>query len=232
VPSRARASLLAVDGSTTNDLADQLTDLPGDVTRAIVSVGGNDALLNSDILNLPVASTREALLLFGQRVAKFLVDYRTAVLAVADRVAQTTVCTIYNGNLPAEEAPAARIALTRRRREQRSQHDEALGPGPPSSFDHGVRLTTKAPANLGCGRRRRHLAAVNALEVAPAAQADQVLVLVAAAARTKPQVVRRDIAPSTTRTLTAVEVARVDGPESNVWDARTPSVGEEIAGEP
>lgn len=108
---RARASLLAVDGSTTNDLAEQLTELPGDVTRAVVSVGGNDALLNADILNLPVASTREALLLFGQRVAKFEIDYRTAVLAVADRVAQTTLCTIYNGNLPAEEAPAARIAL-------------------------------------------------------------------------------------------------------------------------
>lgn len=109
---RARASLLAVDGSTTKDLADQLTELPGDVTRAVVSVGGNDALLNADILNLPVASTREALLLFGQRVAKFEVDYRTAVMAVADRVSQATVCTIYNGNLPAEEARAARIALT------------------------------------------------------------------------------------------------------------------------
>jgi hypothetical protein len=32
-------------------------------------------------------------------------------MAVADRVTQTALCTIYNGNLPAEEAPAARIAL-------------------------------------------------------------------------------------------------------------------------
>jgi hypothetical protein len=66
LPDGAVASLLAVDGSATGDLADQLTNLPPDVTRAVVSVGGNDALLNADLLNLPVSSTQQALLVFGR----------------------------------------------------------------------------------------------------------------------------------------------------------------------
>jgi len=106
-----KASLLAVDGSTTADLPDQLKDITRDVSRVVVSIGGNDALLNADILILPVASTREALLLFGQRVATFEESYRRALAAVLKRVPDTTVCTVYNGNLPDDQAPAARVAL-------------------------------------------------------------------------------------------------------------------------
>lgn len=111
LPPGSRASLLAVDGSTTADLPDQLHDVAPDVTQTIVSIGGNDALLNADILNLPVASTQEALLLFGQRVTKFEESYRTALAAVLKRVPNTTVCTVYNGNLPPNQAPPARVAL-------------------------------------------------------------------------------------------------------------------------
>lgn len=105
------ASLLAIDGSTTADLEDQLAVLPAKVTRAVVSVGGNDALLNADLLHLPVSSTRQALLLFGERVSKFEKDYRSAILAVRREIPELTVCTIYNGNLPDEQAPSARVAL-------------------------------------------------------------------------------------------------------------------------
>lgn len=111
LPGGCSATLLAVDGSTTSDLAQQLAALPQDVTRAVVSVGGNDALLNADILNLPVTSTQEALHLFAQRVAKFDEDYRAAVRSVVQRVANVTLCTIYNGDLPADQAASARVAL-------------------------------------------------------------------------------------------------------------------------
>jgi len=111
LPSGWRASLLAVDGSTTADLKPQVDELTPDVTRVVVSIGGNDALLNADILNQPVASTREALLLFGERAARFEASYRAAILHLITRAPRTTVCTIYNGNLPDEEAPAARVAL-------------------------------------------------------------------------------------------------------------------------
>jgi hypothetical protein len=111
LPDGYAASLLAVDGSTTSDLEAQLASLPADVSRVVVSVGGNDALLNADIINQPVESTREALHLFGQRIAMFEESYRAAILGVTRRVAQVTVCTIYNGNLPRVEAPSARVAL-------------------------------------------------------------------------------------------------------------------------
>lgn len=105
------ASLVAIDGSTTLDLHDQIAQLTADVTRAVVSIGGNDALLNADILDLEVGSTREALLLFGERARSFEERYRAAVAAVLARVPRTMLCTIYNGNLPLEEGSTARVAL-------------------------------------------------------------------------------------------------------------------------
>lgn len=111
LPTGVKASLIAIDGSTTADLGDQVKSLPPDVTRAVVSIGGNDALLNADLLDLPVSSTREALLLLGERVATFERSYTAAVGALVERVAHTTICTVYNGNLAPEQAPTARIAL-------------------------------------------------------------------------------------------------------------------------
>jgi hypothetical protein len=111
LPSGATASLLAIDGATTVDLADQLHEFPSDATRAVVSVGGNDALLNTDMLNLPVSSTQEALHLFGTRVSRFEKIYYTAILSVTRSVSNVTVCTIYNGNLPDDQAASARVAL-------------------------------------------------------------------------------------------------------------------------
>ncbi len=111
LPSGVVATLLAVDGSRSADLENQVAILPGNVTSGVVSVGGNDALLNADILNLTVSSTRHALHLFGERVSKFERDYRSAILGVLRRIPELTVCTIYNGDLPGEQAPSARVAL-------------------------------------------------------------------------------------------------------------------------
>jgi hypothetical protein len=111
LPSGSQATLLAVDGSTTADIGDQLAVLPADAKRAVVSVGGNDALLNADILDLPVSSTKQALHLFGERVSTFERAYRSAIRGVRDRIPDLTVCTVYNGNLPDVQAPSARVAL-------------------------------------------------------------------------------------------------------------------------
>jgi len=105
------ASLLAVDGSTTLDLAAQVARVPADVTHVVVSIGGNDALLNSDVLSLPVASTAEALSIFGGRADAFRSSYRSALDAVLALGRPTTVCTIYEGNLDPEVAALARVAL-------------------------------------------------------------------------------------------------------------------------
>src|SRR5437763_7003051 len=50
LPAGWRATLLAVDGHTTADVAGQLARLPADATHLVVSVGGNDALGASAVL--------------------------------------------------------------------------------------------------------------------------------------------------------------------------------------
>src|SRR5215475_10817597 len=82
LPTGWRASLLAVDGSTTEDLAAQVARVPADVTHIVVSVGGNDALLNSDVLSLPVSSTAQALEIFRERASRFRSWYTSALDAV------------------------------------------------------------------------------------------------------------------------------------------------------
>jgi hypothetical protein len=113
LPSGWKASLLAVDGSVTSDLSSQVREVPADASHLVVSIGGNDALMNSDLLELPVDSTAEALDLFHQRMAAFESNYRRAIEEVLELGRPTALCTIYNGNLPdPEHARHARIALT------------------------------------------------------------------------------------------------------------------------
>ena len=50
LPSGNRASLLALDGATTEHVPSQLGRMPPDATHLVLSVGGNNALMNSSIL--------------------------------------------------------------------------------------------------------------------------------------------------------------------------------------
>jgi hypothetical protein len=111
LPAGWRATLLAVDGATTGDIVRQLPRVARDVTQLVVSVGGNDAILSGDLLAAPVSSTAQALMLFGERLARFESAYRPAIDAVLALRRETTSCTIYNGNLDRDEAPLARVAL-------------------------------------------------------------------------------------------------------------------------
>jgi hypothetical protein len=77
----------------------------------MIAVGGNDALGEVDMLDLPVRSTAKALELFGQRIGRFESVYRDAIRGVVSLGRETTICTIYNGNLDPGLAPMARIAL-------------------------------------------------------------------------------------------------------------------------
>jgi len=111
LPAAWRATLCAVDGSTAADLSRQLSSVPSDGSHVVISIGGNDALLNSDLLGTPVNSTAEALSLFGDRSRQFEQAYRAALDGVLAMRRDTTVCTVYNGNLVAREAALARVAL-------------------------------------------------------------------------------------------------------------------------
>ena len=61
LPSGWRASLNARDGAVIADLPQQLQNLPTDSTHVVVSVGGNDALGESGLLERKVISMAEAL---------------------------------------------------------------------------------------------------------------------------------------------------------------------------
>jgi hypothetical protein len=107
----AQATLCAIDGSTTSDLNRQIAKVPTDASHIVISIGGNDALLNSDLLATPVKSTTQALSLFGERIGQFEVAYHAAIESILALQRKTAICTIYNGNLDPIEAYVARMAL-------------------------------------------------------------------------------------------------------------------------
>jgi hypothetical protein len=111
LPGGWHATLCAVDGATTADLATQLPRIPPNGSHVVVAVGGNDALQCSDLLSLRVASIAEALRILADRVAQFEASYRAALRAVVELNFKTCVCTIYNGAFDPERATIVRAAL-------------------------------------------------------------------------------------------------------------------------
>lgn len=100
LPAGWRCSLGAVDGATTEDIYPQLASVPADATHILLSVGGNNALLCTGILDTPVTSSSEALVLLGALVSDFELEYRKVVRACLARELPMVVCTIYHGNFP------------------------------------------------------------------------------------------------------------------------------------
>lgn len=111
LPSPWKATLCAVDGATANALKTQCTGVPSDASHLVVSIGGNDAIMNWDLLGTPVRSTAECLALFNERVSLFESQYRAALGRVQALGRPITTCTIYNGRFSPSEEYAARVAL-------------------------------------------------------------------------------------------------------------------------
>lgn len=111
LPSTWRASLLAIDGSRTADLDRQVARAPADASHVVISIGGNDALMNQDLLSQPVRSTSEALALFSDRLREFQRSYGRAIDRALQLRKPTIMCTIYEGNLEPQQARIARVAL-------------------------------------------------------------------------------------------------------------------------
>lgn len=100
LPADCRASLLAVDGSTTENLPLQLQHVPPDASHLVLSVGGNDALMNSNILYTPADSTSQAIAALANLSQGFEERYRRAVEGCRQLRLPLTICTIYNGCFP------------------------------------------------------------------------------------------------------------------------------------
>jgi hypothetical protein len=100
LPQGWNASLLAVDGSLTSHILQQLERLPADTTHIVVSAGGNNALMQSSVLYEPIQSMAEAF----QRIAEigklFQQGYCEMLQAVLARKIATTLCTVYDPCFP------------------------------------------------------------------------------------------------------------------------------------
>lgn len=97
LPKQWKASLLAIDGSTTDDVPAQLGHLPSDATHIVLSAGGNDALMHLDVLQKPVSSVAESLGILAEIASDFERRYLLAVDACLATRVSLAVCTIYDG---------------------------------------------------------------------------------------------------------------------------------------
>ena len=100
LPTAWTASLLAIDGSTTDDVAEQVNRLPTEATHLVLSVGGNNALIEASVLDIPASSTAQAVGFLADVALEFEKGYRSAVAACLRPGLPLTVCTIYNGCFP------------------------------------------------------------------------------------------------------------------------------------
>jgi hypothetical protein len=109
LPAGGRATLLAQDGATTEDVPRQLAGLPADATHLVLSVGGNDALSEAALLREPAVTVGEALGLMDEVLTRFEAAYRGTLRAVGGAGRPTAVCTVYD-RVPGL-TPADRTAL-------------------------------------------------------------------------------------------------------------------------
>lgn len=110
LPGGWSATLLAVDGARTDDVIRQVSRLPADATHLVLSVGGNDALAHSDLLDGPAASAAQVIGFLADAASQFERRYRGLVVQLLQLGRPLTICTIYNGNFPDPEF--RRIAAT------------------------------------------------------------------------------------------------------------------------
>jgi len=110
MPDDWAVSLLAVDGSYILDVPNQLEQLPDDAQILVISTGGNDVLVQTEVLGDAVTTVGEALLLLDDAVSQFREDYCRMLESVAATDVQSYICTIYRPDFP--EADFQRMTST------------------------------------------------------------------------------------------------------------------------
>jgi hypothetical protein len=98
LPTDWQATLKAVDGSVIANVSRQLREIPDEATHLVISGGGNDAILNADVLEMRVNSSAEFLSILANRAGDFEYHYRKMLKDVLSRELPTMVCTIYYPN--------------------------------------------------------------------------------------------------------------------------------------
>lgn len=110
LPSGWQATLAAMDGATTEDMPIQYGRIPADATHLVLSIGGNDALMNVDILDRRASSAGEAVGMLADLRDAFSARYDGVLRELTGRGLPLTLCTIYEGNFP--DARMQRLAAT------------------------------------------------------------------------------------------------------------------------
>lgn len=95
-----QVTLLAVDGSTTEDIDSQLHKIPKDASLLLVSIGGNNALQNIGRLFQPTKITIGELEGFSDMVTVFQSAYSHMLKKVLKLQLPTAICTIYHPFFP------------------------------------------------------------------------------------------------------------------------------------
>ena len=111
IPTGWTATLLAVDGNITTDIVTQMTKLPSSATHLAMSVGGNDAIQSSGILQQSAISVDAALTTFGVALEDFRDRYRKAMTALLSASKPAIVCTIYDAIPNLTKAKITALAL-------------------------------------------------------------------------------------------------------------------------
>jgi hypothetical protein len=112
LPAGWKASLLAVDGAVTASVARQVDEVPADASLLVVSVGGNDALGESHLLQQRASSIGEAVMKLAEAQERFAAGYAAMLDAVLARELPTALCTIYDANFPPPEGQVITAALS------------------------------------------------------------------------------------------------------------------------
>lgn len=110
MPDIWKTTLRAVDGSVVENVRKQLSDLPDDATHLFVSVGGNNAILNADVLQMKVSSSAEVFDRLADLASTFEFHYSRMLQNVLSLNKPTTVCTIYYPRIPEDFAQKISVA--------------------------------------------------------------------------------------------------------------------------
>jgi hypothetical protein len=105
-----KATLRAIDGSVVENVRQQTLDLPADATHLLVSVGGNNAILNADVLQMQISSSAEVFDRLADLAGRFEYDYRQMLQTILSLNKPTAVCTIYYPRIPEEFAQKIAVA--------------------------------------------------------------------------------------------------------------------------
>lgn len=95
-PDEWKATLLAVDSTVADDVTRQIRGLPEDATHLVISTGGNNALLNGDIVEDTDHNAAEGWAHASVIQEQFAHEYREMLSVVLAKRLPTVLCTIYD----------------------------------------------------------------------------------------------------------------------------------------